>query len=53
MNAKKRYAEKVEVVKGIWLHRIKDADILAKLETVPSISNYIKTLIRKDIEKEG
>lgn len=30
-----------------------DADILAKLETVPSMQGYIKRLIREDIARNG
>lgn len=50
-NAKKRYAEKVQVVKTIWLHKEKDKDIIAWLEKQPSLSGYIKELVRDAIKK--
>lgn len=37
----------------IKLNNKTDADILAKLETVQSKQGYIKSVIRKDIEKSG
>lgn len=37
---------------GLSLHNVYDADIIAKLESVPSKLGYIKELIRKDINKE-
>ena len=30
-----------------------DADIIAKLETMPSKAGYVKNLIREDIKKDG
>ncbi len=50
-NAKQRYADKVQVIKTIWLHKVNDADILEKISKQASVSSYIKRLIRKDIEK--
>ena len=35
------------------LNKNTDADIIAKLETVPSKMGYIKQLIRDDIRKNG
>lgn len=52
-SAKKRYAEKVEVVRSVWLHRYNDADIIEWLDKQPSKSDYIKQLIRADKEKSG
>jgi hypothetical protein len=37
---------------GIRLHNENDAEIIAKLRSVPSINGYIRQLIRNDIEKE-
>lgn len=48
--AKTRYAEKVEVVRSVWLHRFNDADIIDWLDKQPSKSNYIKELIRADMK---
>lgn len=52
-NAKKRYAEKVEVVRSIWLHKINDADIIEWLKEQPSASGYIKELIREDMKRKS
>lgn len=35
------------------LNKNTDADIIAKLESVPSQMGYIKALIRADMEKNG
>lgn len=35
------------------LNKNTDADIIAKLESVPSKMGYIKALIRADMEKNG
>lgn len=51
-NAKKRYAEKAEVVRSIWLHKQNDADLIEWLKSKPSASGYIKDLIRADMKKE-
>lgn len=32
------------------LHKVNDADIISKLETVGNKQGYIKTLIRRDIQ---
>lgn len=48
--AKKRYADKVQVVKTIWLHKELDKDILEHLAKQPSMSGYIKELIRADMK---
>lgn len=34
---------------GFRLHNVNDADIIAKLRSVPSIQGYIKQLIRQDL----
>lgn len=38
---------------GLKLNLALDADILAKLDSVPSKMGYIKKLIRDDIRKNG
>lgn len=45
-------AENMVQVK-VKLHKRKDADILQRLEEVPSKQGYIKQLIRGDIAKGG
>lgn len=47
-----RYDEKNCKRYSIKVHNENDADIIAKLSSVPSIQGYIKQLIRHDIEKE-
>lgn len=37
---------------GLKLNKNTDADILAKLETVPSKQGYIKDLIKADLAKK-
>ena len=37
----------------IRLHAVNDSDILAKLESVESKADYIRQLIRADIERPG
>ena len=39
-------------IKGIYikLHKVKDSDIITKLETVKNKQGYIKKLIREDIK---
>lgn len=51
--AKKRYAEKIEVIKTIWLHKINDADVIEWLDRQPSKSSYIKRLIREDMKRSA
>ena len=34
---------------GILLHKIKDADIIERLNKMPSKSSYVRELIRKDM----
>lgn len=44
-----RYNKENTKVVGLRLNNKNDADIIAKLEQVPSKMGYIKELIRKDI----
>lgn len=37
---------------GLKFNNNTDADIIAKLDSVPNRQNYIKELIRADLEKE-
>ena len=36
----------------LWMHHVKDADIIDKLDKVGNKQGYIKQLIRADIAKE-
>lgn len=36
---------------GLKLHRERDSDIIAKLNSVESIQGYIKSLVRKDLNE--
>lgn len=47
-----RYDAENAVRISLKLNRKTDADILARLEAMPSKQGYIKGLIRADIEKE-
>ena len=38
---------------GLKLHNDLDADIIQKLKSVDSMSRYIKTLIRQDINRKN
>ena len=49
--AQKKYAEKMHYQMSLKLNKKTDADVIAKLETVPSKLWYIKELIRKDIKR--
>ena len=51
--AKDRYDKENTHPLKLKLNLKLDADILAKLETVPSMQGYIKHLIREDIARNG
>ena len=51
--AKDRYDKENTRPLKLKLNLKMDADILAKLETVPSMQGYIKRLIREDIARNG
>ncbi len=51
--AKDRYDKENTRPLKLKLNLKLDADILAKLETVPSMQGYIKRLIREDIAQNG
>lgn len=51
--AKDRYDKENTRPLKLKLNLKLDADILAKLETVPSMQGYIKRLIREDIARNG
>lgn len=44
---KKKYMKNVPIT----FYKSKDSEILEKLDSVPSKSGYIKSLIKKDMEK--
>jgi hypothetical protein len=46
-----RYDAKATVRIGLKLNRKTDVDIIRKLNDVPNIQGYIKTLIRRDLEE--
>lgn len=50
--AHKKWVQENTVHFGFRLQRRTDADILEKLESVPSKQGYIKRLIREDIARE-
>ena len=50
--AQKKYAAKNIKKIVVDVYASTDADLLAKLESVPNKSRYIKDLIRADIKKE-
>jgi len=49
IRANNKYNKAHSVVLPIRLNKTTDADILARLEQVPSKAGYIKELIREDI----
>lgn len=49
--AQERYDAKTAKKYGFKLNKRTDADIIAKLDSVPSKQGYIKALIRADIAK--
>ena len=51
--AKARYQAKAYKQMKIDLHVVNDADVIMRLEHVPSKRKYILQLIRDDIEKDG
>ena len=48
-----KFTKEKTVCVNLRLNKNTDADIIAKLETVPSKMGYIKELIRADIQKNG
>lgn len=48
-----KFTKEKTVSVNLRLNKSTDADIIAKLETVPSKMGYIKALIRADMEKNG
>lgn len=48
-----KFTKEKTVSVNLRLNKNTDADIIAKLETVPSKMGYIKELIRADIAKNG
>ena len=53
MTAKARYDAKTAARISLKLNKGTDADILERLEQVPSKQGYIKRLIRADIAKHA
>lgn len=43
--------QKVQI--HIWINPVTEPDILAKLQSEPNVSGYIKKLIREDIESSA
>ena len=48
---KTRYNAKTYYQFGLRLRKIEDAELIEKLNSVPSKNDYIKKLIQQDIEK--
>lgn len=48
----KRYMQRTHKAVQIHFHDTIDADIIARLKSVPNKAGYIKALIRSDIAKE-
>lgn len=48
-----KFTKEKTVSVNLRLNKNTDADIIAKLETVPSKMGYIKDLIRADMAKNG
>ena len=48
-----KFKKEKTVSVNLRLNKNTDADIIAKLESVPSKMGYIKALIRADMEKNG
>ena len=46
-----RYNAKASSRYSLKLNRATDADLIAKLDSVPSVNGYIRQLIREDIER--
>ena len=44
------YIRRTHRIINFRLHSVIDADIIAHLESQPSMAGYIKTLIRRDME---
>lgn len=51
IRASNKYNKEKTISVQLRLNKITDADIIAKLATVPSKMGYIKELIRKDIQR--
>ncbi len=49
----RRYDEKSTRFYGLKLNLVIDADIIAKLASVPSMQGYIKQLIRNDLASDN
>lgn len=47
-----RYNAKASSRYSLKLNRATDADLIAKLDSVPSVNGYIRQLIRENIERE-
>ena len=52
LTPQERYDAKTARRYSLKLNKHTDPDIIAKLETVPSMQGYIKRLIREDIQKD-
>ena len=52
LTAKERYDARTAVHVSLKLNKGTDADVLRRLEEVPSKQGYIKDLIREDIAKD-
>lgn len=50
--AKKKYDDRTAFRVSIKLNRMTDEDIIEKLESVENKQQYIKELIKNDLEKE-
>ena len=53
LRAIQKFTKEKTVSVNLRLNKNTDADIIAKLESVPSKMGYIKALIRADMEKNG
>lgn len=53
LRAIQKFTKEKTVSVNLRLNKSTDADIIAKLESVPSKMGYIKALIRADMEKNG
>jgi hypothetical protein len=53
LRAIQKFTKEKTVSVNLRLNKKTDADIIAKLESVPSKMGYIKALIRADMEKNG
>lgn len=53
LRAIQKFTKEKTVSVNLRLNKSTDADIIAKLESVPSKMGYIKALIRADMKKNG